>query len=113
MYYLSLWEGCSRRYGVVVHGYCLMTNQFHFIATPKSETSLSTTLKVVGSRYAFYINKTYGRTGILWEGSNRSSLIDTGSYLLSCYRYVELNSVRAGMDVRPDEYKWSSYGVNG
>ena len=65
-----------------------------------------------GSRYAQYINLKYKRTGTLWEGRHRSSLVQTGRYLLACMRYIELNPVRAGMVGRPEEYKWSSYGIN-
>ncbi len=112
-FYLHLWQELSVRYGVQVHAYCLMTNHIHFLATPDNETSLSNTLKVVGSRYAQYINKKYKRTGTLWEGRHRSSLVQTECYLLTCMRYIELNPVRANMVLRPEEYRWSSYGSNG
>ncbi len=62
-YYLGLWKTLSRRYGVSVHAYCLMTNHIHFLATPSTETGMSNTMKVVGSRYAQYINQKYKRTG--------------------------------------------------
>lgn len=110
--YLKLWCEVSRRYSVAVHAYCLMTNHIHFLATPAHATSLSNTLKVVGSRYAQYINKQYGRTGTLWEGRHRASLVQSERYLLACMRYIELNPVRAGMIARPEEYRWSSYGAN-
>lgn len=100
-YYLGLWEECSKLYAVSVHAYCLMTNHIHFVVTPENESGISTTMKVVGSRYAFHIN----RTGMLWEGRHRSSLIDTDRYLLLCYRYVEMNPVRAGRVRRPEEYE--------
>ncbi len=111
--YLDLWQQLSKRYGVAVHAYCLMTNHIHFLATPASDTALSDTLKGVGSRYAQYINKTYRRTGTLWEGRHRSSLVQSDQYLLTCMRYIELNPVRAKMVSRPEEYHWSSYHVNG
>jgi putative transposase len=111
-FYLELWRTVSSRYGVAVHAYCLMTNHIHFLATPESKTSLSNTMKVIGSRYAQYINLKYKRTGTLWEGRHRSSLVQTDRYLLACMRYIELNPVRAGMVDRPEEYKWSSYGIN-
>jgi putative transposase len=111
-FYLELWKEASRRYGVEVHAYCLMTNHIHFLATPGRSSAISDTLKVVGSRYAQYVNRRYRRTGTLWEGRHRSSLIQSERYLLSCYRYIELNPVRAGMVERPEEYRWSSYGVN-
>ncbi len=110
--YLALWRTVSRRYGVRVHAYCLMTNHIHFLVTPGSKTAISNTLKVVGSRYAQYINQTYRRTGTLWEGRHRASLVQSDKYLLTCMRYIELNPVRARMVDRPEEYRWSSYGVN-
>lgn len=111
-FYLELWQQLSKRYGVSVHAYCLMTNHIHILATPETKSALSDTMKVVGSRYAQYINKKYKRTGTLWEGRHRSSLVQTEKYLLTCCRYIELNPVRAGMVRRPEEYRWSSYGVN-
>jgi putative transposase len=111
-YYLELWRQLSKRYGVKVHAYCLMTNHIHILVTPESKRSISDTMKVVGSRYAQYINLKYRRTGTLWEGRHRSSLVQSERYLLSCYRYIELNPVRAGMVSRPEEYRWSSYAIN-
>jgi len=111
-FYLDLWKTSSRRYGVAVHAYCLMTNHIHFLVTPDNETSISTTMKVVGSRYAQHFNTRNKRTGTLWEDRHRPSLIQTERYLLTCYRYIELNPVRAGMVKRPEEYNWSSYDIN-
>ncbi len=67
-YYLELWKRLSTKYGVEVHAYCLMTNHVHFLVTPKEKESISNTFKVVGSRYAQYINKCYDHTGTMWEG---------------------------------------------
>lgn len=111
-YYLELWQEISQRYDLAVHAYCLMTNHIHFMATPSLTGSLSNTMKVVGSRYAQYINRKYRRTGTLWEGRHRSSLVQSDRYFLTCSRYIELNPVRAQMVKRPEEYHWSSYGVN-
>ena len=110
--YLDLWQQCSSRYDVAVHAYCLMTNHIHFLATPSDANGLSNTMKVVGSRFAAYINRTYNRTGTLWEGRHRSSLVQTSRYLLCCYRYIELNPVRALMVKQPEDYPWSSYQFN-
>ncbi len=103
-YYLELWKECVNRYGVDVHAYCLMTSHVYILATPKREDSISNTTKVVGSRYAQYINKRYRRTGTLWEGRHRSSLVQSEKYLLTCYSYIELNPVRAGMVEIPETY---------
>ncbi len=111
-FYLELWKELSTRYGVAVHAYCLMTNHVHFLVTPDNEASVSNTMKVVGSRYAQYINKKYRRTGTLWEGRHRASLVQSDRYLLTCMCYIECNPVRAQMVARPEEYRWSSYGAN-
>ena len=111
-FYLELWQELSAKYQVAVHAYCLMTNHIHFLVTPAADDSISNTMKAIGSRYAQYINKKYKRTGTLWEGRHKSSLVQSEQYLLTCYRYIELNPVRAGMVERPEEYQWSSYGAN-
>ncbi len=111
-FYLDLWRELSIHYHCWVHAYCLMTNHVHFLVTPYSRSAISDTMKVVGSRYAAYINRCYGRTGTLWEGRHRSSLVQAEHYLLTCMRYIELNPVRAGMVGRPEAYRWSSYGFN-
>lgn len=111
-FYLGLWQELSQRYGVAVHAYCLMTNHIHFLVTPLREGAVSDTMKVVGSRYAQYINLKYKRTGTLWEGRHRASLVHAQRYFLTCHRYIELNPVRASMVEHPGDYKWSSYRAN-
>jgi len=111
-FYLELWKKISKRYGVAVHAYCLMSNHIHFLLTPETGASISNTMRVVGSSYAQYINRHFKRTGTLWEGRHRSSLVQSDKYLLTCYRYIELNPVRAGVVKRPEDYCWSSYRVN-
>ena len=110
--YLDLWREKSRWYGVDVHAYCLMPNHIHFIVTAAEGDAISNTMKVVGSRYAYHFNRRHRRTGTLWEGRHRPSLIDADAYLLRCYRYVELNPVRARLVTRPTDYPWSSYVLN-
>ena len=111
-YYLELWKENARRYGVAVHAYCLMTNHIHFLVTPEHAESISRATSVIGSRYALYFNKTYKRTGTVWEGRHKSSLVQTDRYFLTCCRYIEMNPVVAGMVHKPEEYRWSSYRVN-
>ena len=69
-------------------------------------------MQSVGRRYVQYFNTTYQRTGTLWEGRYKATLVDSESYLFTCYRYIELNPVRANMVVHPGEYRWSSYHAN-
>jgi putative transposase len=91
-----------------------MTNHVHLLATPSQEQSVSKTLQSVGRRYVQYFNYAYRRTGTLWEGRYRATVIDAERYLLTCMRYIELNPVRAqGMAEHPADYPWSSYRGNG
>tara|TARA_R110002167_G_scaffold366448_1_gene597393 strand:+ start:14986 stop:15486 length:501 start_codon:yes stop_codon:yes gene_type:complete len=80
--------------------------------TPDFEASIPKIMQSIGRRYVQYINNTYQRTGTLWEGRYKASLVDAEHYLLTCYRYIELNPVRASMVEHPSEYLWSSYNVN-
>ena len=95
-----------------IHAYVLMTNHVHLLVTPMIEHGISQMMQSLGRRYVYYINKTYHRTGTLWEGRYKSSLIDSDNYLLVYMRYIELNPVRASMVEHPGEYKWSSYKCN-
>lgn len=111
-FYMALWKDCIIRYGVAVHAYCLMTNHVHFLVTPEEPDSISRVMSVVGSRYAYYFNKIYKRTGTVWEGRHKSSLVHNECYFLTCSRYIELNPVAASMVSKPEQYRWSSYVVN-
>lgn len=95
-----------------VHAYVLMTNHVHFLMTPKHERGIARVMQTVGRRYVLYFNRKHGRTGTLWEGRYRATSIDTERYLFTCYRYIELNPVRAGLVAHPRLYRWSSYGAN-
>ena len=112
LFYLHCLEEACKRYGVAVHAYVLMTNHAHLLMTPLDESGISRVMQLVGNRYVQYINKRYGRTGTLWEGRHKASLVDAERYLLACYRYIELNPVRAGMVANPADYRWSSYRHN-
>lgn len=95
-----------------VHAYVLMTNHVHILLTPMIEHGIPQMMQALGRRYVRYINTGYQRSGTLWEGRYKSSLVDSDQYLLTCMRYIELNPVRANMVAHPGEYKWSSYHCN-
>ena len=95
-----------------LHAYVLMTNHVHLLLTPAHGERVPQVLISVGRRYVQYINRTYGRTGTLWDGRYKSSLVQAEVYLLLCQCYIELNPVRAGMVPEPAQYRWSSYRAN-
>jgi putative transposase len=111
-FFLDCLSQAIRQHGVVAHAYVLMTNHLHLLATPQQKASLPKALQSVGRRYVQYFNSAYRRSGTLWEGRYRATVVDSEQYLLTCMRYIELNPVRAGMVRQPGEYRWTSYHAN-
>jgi putative transposase len=110
-YLLSL-RRISRRYETRVHAYALMSNHVHLLMTADRADGISLTMQLLGSTYTRRINNAHGRSGTLWEGRFKSSPIDSDFYCLACYRYIELNPVRAGLVAHPADYQWSSHREN-
>ena len=110
--YLEFMDLAAQKARCHVHAYVLMTNHVHLLVTPLQEYGISAFMQSLGKRYVQYINRTYRRTGTLWEGRYKAGLIDSRAYLLTCMRYIELNPVRAGMVEAPGEYRWSSHNAN-
>ncbi len=102
-------QEAAQSHGCAIHAYVLMTNHVHLLLTPTHQDSLPKTFQSLGRRYVQYFNSTHQRTGTLWEGRYRATLIESEAYLLTCCRYIELNPVRAEMVRRPRDYRWSSY----
>lgn len=87
-----------------------MSNHVHLLMTQEQEDiGISQVMQHIGRLYVAYVNKTYRRSGTLWEGRHKAGLVEADTYLLICYRYIELNLVIANMVMRPDQYRWSSY----
>jgi len=102
----------AQQFDVAVHAWVFMTNHVHLLVTPATDNGVSLLMQSLGRRYVQYFNYRHKRTGTLWEGRFRSCLVDSQHYLLACYRYIELNPVRAKMVSHPSAYKWSSYHCN-
>ena len=97
------------RFGLAIHAYVWMTNHIHLLATPTHEDSISKTFQSAGRKYVQYFNFTYQRSGTLWEGRYRATVVETDRYLLQLMCYIDMNPVRAGMVARPRDYLWSSH----
>lgn len=111
-YYLQkLFDGC-KKHDVELHAYILMTNHVHLLMTPFSENGISKVMQFIGRYYVQYFNFQYQRTGTLWEGRYKATLLDSEGYLLTCSRYLELNPVRADRVKTPADYPWSSFHYN-
>ncbi len=112
LYLELLREGCAE-FGCSLHAYVLMGNHVHLLLTPADCNGISLLMQQIGRLYVPYVNRHYGRTGALWEGRFHAGLVEDARYLLACYRYIELNPVRAGLATDPGDYRWSSYHANG
>ena len=110
--YLAKLKEYSLKLGVSVHSFVLMTNHVHLLLTPTEGNGVSRLMQSLGRYYVRYINKKYERTGTLWEGRYKSTIIDTEKYLLTVSQYIEMNPVRADMVEQPVEYPWSSFRAN-
>jgi len=108
-FYLKCLREAAGRRNCAIHAYVLMDNHIHLLATPNEPGAVARMLQDVGRRYVRIINTIHGRTGTLWEGRFKSSLVDSESYLMTCHRYIELNPVRAALTAEPGAYPWSSH----
>lgn len=106
---LGLLEEAAKRFEVALHAYVLMSNHFHLLATPQTADGLPKMMQAVGRSYVRYFNDSQKRSGTLWEGRYKSTLIQTERYLLACMAYIDLNPVRAGLVGAPQDYLWSSH----
>jgi putative transposase len=111
-FYLMHLRRLSAIHGCAVHAYCLMPNHVHLLLTPENAGSCARLMQRLGQLHAQHVNLKYKRTGTLWEGRFKSCLVQSQSYVLACYRYIELNPVRAGLVASPTEYRWSSVMSN-
>ena len=107
--YLDLLTESARTFKVEVHAYVLMSNHFHLLVTPSTAEGLPLMMQAVGRRYVQYFNRRHARTGTLWEGRYRSTVLQAARYLLPCMVYMDLNPVRAGLVAAPADYAWSSH----
>jgi putative transposase len=106
---LDLLAEHAKKFDVAVHAYVLMGNHFHLLVTPKTADGLPKMMQAMGRSYVRYFNDAQKRTGTLWEGRSKSTLIQTDRYLLACMAYIDLNPVRAGLVAQPQDYLWSSH----
>ena len=112
LFYLECLQEYAELTQCAIHAYVLMTNHVHLLVTPQTADGIGVMMRRLGQRYVQYINRTYKRSGTLWEGRYKSCITSEEAYVLACYRYIELNPVAAGMVTHPADYPWSSYRAN-
>jgi putative transposase len=108
-YFLELMDAAAHKSCVALHAYVLMPNHFHVLATPETAEGLPQMMQALGRDYVRYFNRTQQRTGTLWEGRYRSTVLQSDAYLLACMVSMDLNPVRAGLVQQAADYPWSSH----
>ena len=108
-FFITILRKAAGQCSVDIHGYVLMSNHLHLIVTPSARTGLPEMMQIIGRIYVPYFNSRYERTGALWEGRYRTSILQDDKYWMTCLRYIEMNPVRAGLVAAPELYRWSSY----
>ena len=111
-FFLRLLREYAEKRAIDLHAYCLMTNHFHLVLSASEAGAVSGLMQDIGRRYVQYVNRSYRRSGGLWQGRYKASYIQSERYLLTAMRYVELNPVQASMVKAPGDYRWSSYRAN-
>ncbi|MCX5711463.1 MAG: transposase [Candidatus Omnitrophica bacterium] len=109
LFFLSVLREAKLKHPCLIFAYCLMPNHFHLLIQPEAKENISFLIKFLGSKYVRYINKVYKRSGTLWEGRFKCSIVEEEAYFLTCLRYIETNPLRAGIVNNVEEYLWSSY----
>jgi putative transposase len=106
-YRLHLREA-AREAGVALHAYVLMSDHAHILLSAANDTAAGNMMQRLGRRYVRWFNDRHARSGTLWEGRYRSTVIEPNEWLIAVSRYIELNPVRGGIVGSPEHYVWSS-----
>src|SRR3989338_3850199 len=106
--YLSLLKKYSGKWNSPILAYCLMSNHVHLLTRPTKNESLYKMMQGITLCYTQYINRTYKRTGRLWESRYHSSIVDKEKYLCAVARYIEQNPVRGEIVNKAEDYPYSS-----
>jgi putative transposase len=106
--FLDCLQQAVRQHGLAVHAYALLESEAHWLATPPQDVSLGRAVQSLGRRYVALFNRRHGRSGTLWDGRFRSSLLESESWLFPAIVYVETLPVIRGLASQPDDWPWSS-----
>jgi putative transposase len=107
--FLAWLREAARQFRVAVHAYVLLPSQLHLLATPADAAGLGRMMQWTGRHYVPWFNRKYGRSGTLWQGRFKATVIEARHFFISCSQFIEFGPVREGVATDPAEYPWSSY----
>jgi putative transposase len=111
-HYRRLLYLACRKAEVALHAYVFMDNHVHLLLSAARAGAVSKAMRLSGHAYVQAFNDRHGRTGTLFQGRFKSSLVDTDGYVLAALRYIDLNPVRAALVARAEDFAWSSARVH-
>lgn len=106
--FISVLKECKAISEFKLFAYCLMGNHIHLLIKPEKET-LELIFKRIGSRYVYWYNWKYHRTGHLFQDRYKSEPVDNENYFLTVLRYIHQNPIKANLCKQIEEYQYSSY----
>jgi putative transposase len=103
---LPIWLGPCR---VRLHAWALLPGQVRLLLTPEDASGLPRLMQAIGRDYVRYFNRRHGRSGTLWEGRYRATVLQPERHLLACMALLDTAAVAAGLAARVADYPWSSH----
>ncbi|PHS55934.1 MAG: hypothetical protein COB17_10650 [Sulfurimonas sp.] len=100
----NMLEELTLKHQLKIHAYVFTPLYFEFLTTPLHADALSKFMQSLGRKYVGYFNKKYNRTGTLFEGRYKSSLVEDNLYLFDVMKYIE--------QLAPRDYAFSSISKN-
>lgn len=107
---LKIIQEAKETYPFYLYAYSFLPNHYH-LAIETKEITISKIMHKINTSYVKYFHRRYKSSGHLFQERFFSSLIDKDSYLWEVGRYIDLNSFRAGLVKKPEDYRWGSYLV--
>jgi len=108
---LTLMADQALQFRVALHAYVLMDAHLHLLLTPATNDGISLMMQAVGRRYVRYFNDLHRRSGTLWDGRYRSTVVQAERHLISDMCFLDLMPVREGVVSQPEQYAWSSHRI--
>ena len=106
---LNLLSDNSRKFNVDINAYALLPDHFYILATPQSVDGLPLMMQAIGRSYVRWFNNKHGRSGTLWDGRYKSTVVDAEKDLLDVMVYMDSSPVRAGLVIQATDHVWSSH----
>lgn len=107
--YLDWLREAARKHRVAIHAYALLPNRVQLLATPSDDEGLGKMMQAVGRLYVPYFNTRHRRSGSLWEGRFRATVIDAAAHFADCAHLLEHLPVQSGLSADMASYPWSSH----